>query len=97
MIIVKKLIFFSGHKFRIKKYVIIVKNNLFFTIGIEKVFNSKIDSSQKTYYFKAMPTSHLRKKIKLSKDLLFYIHIIFKFQRKHVSVEKKGIFVERRK
>ena len=42
MIIVKKKIFFIGYKFRIKKYLLIVKNNLsFFTIGIENVFNSK--------------------------------------------------------
>ena len=80
-----------------KKYLIIFKNNLlFFTIGIEKVFDVKINSLQKTYFFKAMLTSHLRKKIKFSKDFLFYINIIFKFQGKHVSVEKKRIFVEKR-
>ena len=65
-------------------------------IGIEKVFNVKINSLQKTYFFKVMLTSHLRKKIKFSKDFLFYINIIFKFQGKHVSVEKKRIFVERK-
>ena len=43
-----------------------------------------------------MPTSHLRKKIKFSKDLLFYINIIFKFQGKHVSVEKKSFCREKR-
>ena len=30
MIIVKKKIFFIGYKFRIKKYLLIVKNNLSF-------------------------------------------------------------------
>ena len=43
-----------------------------------------------------MAASHLRKKTKFSKDLLFYINIIFKVQGKHVSVEKKRIFVERK-
>ena len=34
--------FFSGHKFRIKKYLLSVKNSiLFFTIVIEKVFQFK--------------------------------------------------------
>ena len=42
MIIVKNNFFFSGQKFRIKKYLLIVKKNLlFFAIGIEKVFNLK--------------------------------------------------------
>ena len=62
---------------------------------MKKFSIQKIDSSQKTYFLKAMPTSHLRKKIKFSKDLLFYIITIFKFQGKHVSVEKKRIFVQR--
>ena len=52
---------FSGHKFRIKKYLLIVKNDItFFTIGNEKVFDSKNCFFAKNLLFKAMPTSHLR-------------------------------------
>ena len=44
-----------------------------------------------------MPTSHLHKKIKFSKDLLFYINIIFKISWKACECrEKKNFCREKR-
>ena len=66
MIIMKKLILIQWTLVKNWKMLIVKKNILFFTIGIEKNFQfKKLIFSQKSYYFKAILTSHLHKKIKL--------------------------------
>ena len=59
---------------------------------MKKFLIQKNDSSQKSYYFKAMSTSHLRIKDQRS---FVYITRPLTFKGKHLSVEKKS-FVERR-
>ena len=79
MIIAKTKFFFSGHNFKVKKYLIIDKNNpLLFTIGIEKVFKLKNSFLAKNFYFKAMRTSHSPKKDQTFKRSFVLHNMIFK-------------------
>ena len=57
---------------------------------MKKILIQKNDSSQKTYYFKAMPTSHLRIKDQTLKRSFVYITRPLTFKGKHLSVEKKS-------